>query len=453
MQIPKLSFKNLELSVLCLCGFLLNFSAFYPGFISPDTLSQYEQALNNSYDTWHPPVMAYTWHLLNKIYQGPQVMLAWQLAFLWISCYLFASSFKNSLWRILVFILFGIAPFIQNFSGWIVKDSLMGLSWLLATAIMFKTAFRPGKPGVFSSVAACVLIIYGTWMRYNAITALPPLCILWAWQTFRNKKPAIKLGISAALILVSYYGQHFFNNVIVKAGKTNTDIQIYFHDIAGVFVKSNKNFFPESMYANPDFDTAYIRSHYSPVNVTKLLWNEDQKRIINFDDHTTAELKKAWLNLIGKAPADYLELRWEIYLYFLTIKKEEPLQYYFPWIHPNNYGFQVEESFLYRKYYKYMQAKEHKVYFQVWFWILLNILLFPAVFLIRDRVIKLFFLCVVSSGFLYTLPQLVVSNTVRDFRYIYWSCLACTIAILALIAERGMAYGKRMPPPPMPPAT
>ena len=110
--------------------------------MSPDSLDQFGQALRGEYDDWHPPVMAFIWRLLNKIEEAPELMLAMQLLFLWLSCYLFSISIRSTIWRIFIFILFFTAPFIHNFAGWVLKDIVMAFSWLLALAILFNYSKR-----------------------------------------------------------------------------------------------------------------------------------------------------------------------------------------------------------------------------------------------------------------------------------------------------------------------
>jgi hypothetical protein len=435
---PKTLVSNIITLLLCITGFILCYNAFYPGFLSSDSMSQYEQSLSGKYNTWHPTIMAYTWHLLNYIHKGPQLMLILQLFFLWTSCFLMAITLKNWVLRIAIVLLFLFAPFIENFAGWVVKDTMMAFSWLLAASIMFYFLISGKKSGVFIAIVTSLLLLYGAWMRYNAIVALPPLCIAWAWMVFRNRKTIVKLFSAALLTIVIFLGQGFFDNVLLKSEKASTEFQIYFHDLAGLFVRYNKNYFPEALYHNPDFDTAYIRIHYNPIDVTVLLWNPDNKQIIRDIDgyNVNDELKKAWLHMLKKEPVLYFKHRLYIYEYFLTLKKKDNLQYHFAWVEPNPYGFKLKDNnSLYTYYAESMIGLDDKIYFQVWFWVLLNVLLFPLAFLLKNKVHRLYYLCIVSAGFLYTLPQFMVANTVRDFRYIYWSCLACILSILTIIAS------------------
>lgn len=445
MKITAFLENTMKPAAIGVFGFILSFAAFYPGFMSPDTLDQFNQALTGQYNTWHPPVMAYVWHLLNTFYKGPQVMLLLQLFFLWLSYYLVASSSRNPYWRLVVLLLF-MAPFVQNFAGWILKDTQMTFAWLLAASVIFKSVVTGRKLNIPVAIGTALLLLYGTWLRYNAIVALPPLCIAWAWVVFVNSKNVAKVGYAVGLFLVIFFGHNFFNDKILKASKANTDIQIYFHDIAGVYLKYGKNYFPTEIYANPDFDTTYIRAHYNQVDVTALLWNPDNKQVLPWGmPGINEKLQAQWLKMMKEEPGLYLKHRYDIYEYFLAFKREGPPQYYFAWMHPNEHGYVVAESFLYKAYALYMGGRENQLIFRVWFWVFLNVLLLPLVFVIRNKKYRLYYLAIVLSGFLYTLPQYMVANTVRDFRYIYWAVLACIIGMLVIGIDRVKSREVNMP--------
>src|SRR5690606_33171495 len=131
------------------------------------------------------------------------------------------------------------------------------------------TAKRP----IWLIIATSLLLLYGCWLRYNAIVALLPLSAAMVWTFWPDKKRKIKIIYSVVFVLVVFFGQPIFNKYILKAHVNYTESQIYFHDLAAVFVKTGDNVFPDYLYKNPQFDTAYIRSHYNPLDVTALLWN------------------------------------------------------------------------------------------------------------------------------------------------------------------------------------
>ena len=147
-------------------------------------------------------------------------------------------------------------------------------------------------------------------------------------------------------------------------------------------------------------------------------------------------MKNAWFKLLVKYPSLYIKHRLHIYKYFLALKKEKDLQYYYIWIHPNDYGLKVYETTLYKTFGNFISVQKDKIYFQTWFWVFLNVLLIPLFLLIRNRSYRILYLAAALSGFLYTAPQIVVANYITDFRYIYWSCFACIIAVIIFIADK-----------------
>lgn len=440
MRHTKFTVSNNLILFLCFVGFLLNYLTYFPGFMSPDSLDQFRQALRGQYDDWHPPVFAYVWRQLNKIEEGPELMLALHLIFLWLSCYLFSMSFRNAIWRIGIFLLFFLAPFIHNFSGWILKDVAMAFSWLLATSVIFHQIsknihYKNEKPRYAIAAIIGILLLYGCWLRYNAIVALLPLVIAFVWTFLPNKKKKTKIIYSIVFMLLVFFGQPAFNKLFLKANVNYTEAQIYFHDLSAIYIETGENVFPNSVYKNQQFDTTYIRTKYNPLDVTALLWNTDNKTLLYYNKELTNDLKNAWLKAIWNHSSVYIKHRCYIYYKFLALDKDINLTYYYIWIHPNDLDLKIYESTLYKKYATYISTQKEMFYFRTWFWIFLNIALLPLYFLVRNRSYRLLYTCVALSGFLYTAPQIIVANFIYDFRYIYWSCFACIVSVLILIAD------------------
>lgn len=425
---------------LCFLGFVINYVTYFPGFMSPDSFDQFGQAVRGQYDDWHPPVFAYVWRLINKINRGPELMLALHLFILWISCYLLSISLRNTIWRIGIVLLFFYAPFIHNFAGWVLKDVAMAFSWLLASVIIFYKASQNEensgkKTSIILAVLVGILLLYGCWLRYNAIVALLPLSIIFIWTFFINKSRKTKIIYSLAFVFIVMLGQPIFNKFFLKAHVNFTEAQIYFHDLVAIFKETGDDVFPATVYNNPQFDTTYIRSKYQPLDVTALLWNSDNITLLYYNKELTQDLKSAWFKAIKKYPGIYIKHRIYIYKHFLAYQKDAEINYYYMWMHPNDYGLKVYGSDLYNKFSNEMPKLKDKIYFKTWFWILLNVILIPLFFLIKNKRYRLLYLGISISGFLYTAPQIIVANYVKDFRYIYWSIFACLVAFLILIAD------------------
>src|SRR4030095_10931108 len=106
---------------LAITGFTLNLIAYYPGFMSPDSLEIYVQSIDHHYLDSHPPIMAALWSTFNNFYQSPLTMLVFQLGLFWSSFYLLATTWFSSR-RNQIFFFLGLllAPFIQNFVAYLI---------------------------------------------------------------------------------------------------------------------------------------------------------------------------------------------------------------------------------------------------------------------------------------------------------------------------------------------
>lgn len=429
---PKLLF--IVTLLLCAVGFTLNFCTYYPGFMSPDTVDQYGQSITGHFVSWHPPVMAFTWRLLNHIYQGPQLMLVLQLFFLWYSYYVFATTLHNFIGRIILFLIFFFAPFIQNFTGYVIKDSMMALSWLLAIALLFKYIRTGGRHRVFTIIFSGLLLLYGTWMRHNAATGLLPLCFAWVWILFGDKTRRIKIAAAIGLFIFIIAGEALFVSIVLKPLKGYPDTAVYMYDLTAEFMDTHHDVYPASFYKYNGFDTNYIKAHYDPACIDNLLWNTDNVKIRPTHRADIKALRRAWVYNILTSPEDYFNIRYNEWLYYLHIKQGNELQYFFPWIHPNPYGLKINESsILYKNYVDFMWAQKKMFYFKPLFWILLNVFLFAGIPILRNKMTRILYSGLVTSSLLYMLPLFFMIATDKDFRYIYWVCIACATALIILL--------------------
>jgi hypothetical protein len=435
MDIPKTN-RWIWTAIACAVCFIINLFAYLPGFLSPDSMDQYQQSFTHVYNDWHPLAMAVVWSLLDKLYQGPQLMLVFQLGCLWLSCYLLLRSVNNRFWKVAIWI-FAFTPFVQNFAGYIIKDSQMALSWLLAVSILFYCTVKHKKIPISAAVITALLLVYGCLVRPNALSGAVPLYILWAVLIVPDKK-LIAISLYTFLLLgITFSAQRYFsyrNFNVVRMYPAN---KLYIHDMAGIWIKTGDNVFPSELYAQPAFDTANIRSKYHPATYDMLWWNEHGVPALDLNnDAITAKMNDAWRVAITQHPFTYVSNRWEGLLYFLRIKKRSDEFYYcVPWIPENQYGLKVKGGPLYDAFIKTINLQKNMPYMRPWFWFILNILLVAGVFADLG-IYKRFYMGLVLSGLLYILPQFFISQTDTDFRYVYWNCIACALALIMLVASR-----------------
>src|SRR6476619_2374615 len=76
--------------VLAVFGFATIAFAYWPGVMIDDARWQYQQSVDNAYEDWHPPLMAWTWHYTMLLVPGPGPMLLLQIALYWVGIGLIA---------------------------------------------------------------------------------------------------------------------------------------------------------------------------------------------------------------------------------------------------------------------------------------------------------------------------------------------------------------------------
>ncbi len=432
--------KNIGFVIFCIAGLALNFFAYYPGFLSPDSLDQYQQAIGHNYHDWHPPAMALLWTVFNFIHKGTSSMLLMQLLCLWTSVFLLCRLNRHVWWKISI-VLFAFAPFVQNFCGYLVKDSQMALCWLVSFSIMAAPLLQQRRISTLEATTSALLLAYGEWVRPNALPGAIPLCLLWAWLfLLRTEKPkALKVIIAGACLCTAIVaGQWIISNVIAKPAKSYPENKLFLHDLTGIYVRTGENPFPPIVFANPDFDTSYLRTHYHPATFDGIWWNNDNLTILPApDEQITHDLFRAWKSAVTRHPIIYLQQRFEGFLYYLRVKnRREEFHYYFPWVHPNELGVVHHENMLTRMLQKPIKWQKDTFYMKPWFWFFLNVLLLFLSRAIRRRATRQLYNTLVWSAFLYQATSFLIFQTDTDFRYFYWNCIACFLAVAFLLNDR-----------------
>ncbi|MBN9379727.1 MAG: hypothetical protein J0H74_03115 [Chitinophagaceae bacterium] len=429
---------------VALAGFLFDVLAFYPGFMSPDTFDQYNQSLHFHYTDWHPPVMAAFWSLLNFIHRGPQLMFIFQLILLWSSFYFLASSWFSGRksFLLLLFVVF-LAPYVQNFAGYIIKDAQMALSWLLGVSIILYAGYGKRRMVWWEAALSLILIFYGFAVRINAFPGAIPLYFLWVRNMAGQRKTYVQYGWTICLLTTGMLLQAFLNTAVFKPEKTYPEYKALLFDIAGIQVATGKSYYPEFITRYKDFDSGYILQHYNTATFDNIWWNPEQKKLFpDLNKEKRALVIKSWKEAIVHHPGAYLRNRFDGFLCYLRIKKRPGVAffyYFYPLIYPNPnpYGFVFNKNILTRGSLRIFEYQRYMPYMEPWFWALLSVvLLFLITRLPGSSPVKVSCFCIVASAFLYLAPQFFIFQIDTDFRYFYWMCIANALPAALLLRDR-----------------
>ena len=295
----------------CLFLWALQIHAFHWGVITPDTVSQYGQALTGRYDDWHPPIMAWLWRQLIRFWPGSAPMLLLDCTFYWLGLALIAEGLRRSgrPRASLVVILIGALPIPFGQMGSILKDSLLAACLVLALGIM---AFRmlPVLPWTRPWRAACaLLLVFAAASRFNGVFAaasLLALCLApsqWEanWRRAAAATIAAAIALSAATVLI--------NHVLLQPERTRPMLSLINFDLAGITVRSGRNVYPAS--ARPP--APLLARCYSPAMMNPSYVDTACDRLEDRLGAATAPRRLSaialWLNAIRAEPVAYLRHR------------------------------------------------------------------------------------------------------------------------------------------------
>ncbi|MCA1605438.1 MAG: hypothetical protein LC775_08210, partial [Acidobacteria bacterium] len=156
--------------LICVAGFLLCIIVFYPGYMSPDPIRQLTEGRAWSFTDWHPPLMAALWGAIDRVIPGPFGMLLLHNAAFWGALAIFwRMTYQRPVWLGLCLVGLGFLPPVLALLSTIWKDVGLGVSLLLASALLY-TSWRTNRRGAL--LISIPLIFYGYAVRQNAAPAV-----------------------------------------------------------------------------------------------------------------------------------------------------------------------------------------------------------------------------------------------------------------------------------------
>ena len=147
-------------------GLAIILVTYWPGWVSPDSIYQLQQARSGVFTDWHPPLMAWVWRWLDLAWPGPQGMLVLQNALFWGGLALACGIWIQSAVGAAVVLLIGLSPACFSNLGTVWKDIQMGAALLAAFALLSK--YRMDKNRVALGGSALCLC-YACAVRHNGL--------------------------------------------------------------------------------------------------------------------------------------------------------------------------------------------------------------------------------------------------------------------------------------------
>lgn len=188
---------------IAVIGFAFVLHASYPGYPSPDSISQAEQALSGGYHDWHSPFVAVLWALLLGLKMDPTLFIAFNNLLIWAGTLGFALAMKRKFGPgALLLLLVPLLPGTVNFLGNAIVDVLL-VSWLMmgTCAAYFSRQDRfTEQTRVRLQIFANLCFAAAFLTRLNAIFALLPLLL------YTNARLGLRRNLAACMVFPSSVG-------------------------------------------------------------------------------------------------------------------------------------------------------------------------------------------------------------------------------------------------------
>lgn len=429
-QLPS---KKAVLKINVVLGFTLNTLIFYPGFMSPDSLNQFQQASANSYSDWHPPIMAWVWRQLNFVFVPPTGLLFFQMLLLWGSIYFLALEYVDSRFKPWILIMLPFAPSILSISGVIWKDVQMAFSLLAVFALNYVKRKR------IIFVITLLLVVYAISLRSNAILALPPLTILAVILVYKNFTRLKIIALSIVATIAIFTGSNFLVQVLTHPVKANLASVALQDDLAYFSLIKGDSLIPDVPLDHIK-ECATATPGGSPMYVVDVCLATLGNRDANSPKIYTERLRDVWFQNIKENPIQYLRFR----LYGFNVQLRAPgIAPRYIWndgIVENEFGFKALNSTftsITKSGVDYI-GKNFDFFFKPFFWAWLNVVTSILLFGMQSSRRRSLLLSFNFSGLTYLFSYFFVNAS--DYRYSYWTTIITIFVSLLAYYE----YGKNL---------
>ena len=414
---------------------------FYPGYMSPDSVSHLEQATGVSHLTdWHPPVMTRLWGVLIRVTGHISSMLIFQLMLLVAAMFTLSiivyRHTRNRAWALSTYMIL-LLPNIVNIAGVIWKDVQMAFSLTLAVLLIWfiiSSKKSLGRVAVYGIVGlALLLILYAGMLRHNALFAVLP--ILFVLPRLSTKRLPVWSGPASVIIgLVVTIGATAVINQ--PSEKTHPITAVQLDDIVHVANFDGEQHGRWSMYKKVH-DTC--RDKTKDIMNSYIICTTAAQREVLKNEHQG--VFNDWLSTIVRHPIRYASYRLATFSTFL-FPQPERMYIFQPGIEQNQIGAAVKNEYAVSGLAAYVKGGAQAnipLIFQPWLYLAVLVFIYYKSGRIREHTQRRFIRAVALSGLVYIMAYFPMVVAV-DYRYIYWSVFAAILSgLFTIILSRSKA--------------
>jgi hypothetical protein len=444
-----------SVAVVAALLFAANLFAGFPGVANDDSDSQYAQAVDQRFNDWHPPIMAWLWSTFRLLADGNGPMFCFHVACYWLGFGLIAAALNRAGRPLVAWGIIGVGlfpPFLMMNIN-ILKDVGLAVTFLAAFAALFWYRIADRRVPVAVVAISIVLLSYGALVRSNAVFGVVPLLAYlinpqWLGRPWR----VLVLSAPVAMLIVPVAG--LLNHNVLNATPLGIIRSLEIFDITGIaFYSGDVSVLgPGNSFTRQDVDGCYTPVHWdtlSPWGKCRFFWKrlavaqdlpevEDLAAMEAMEARPNPDLRKHWVASIFAHPLAYARHRLAHFsseIYFLDQPANSDVA---------AFGAPMGDEAGVAPDLAVLREPPYLMLYDVLktpaFWLVIGacLLVLLASASSRRRPAGLeAALALVMSGLLYTCAYLIV-GVATDLRYQFWSMIATfTALVISLSGLRG----------------
>lgn len=292
-------------AIPCMIVWLLCLLAFFPGAMTPDSLSHWRQIHTLEFSNWHP--VLYTWFMLGltEIWYSPAVVVIGQSI---IIALIFGYGMyslnryglhKRITWTITI--IFALSPINSGFVLMLWKDVLYSACLFLLTIVLFRIVLSKGEwlkrwPHLLLLASAMLGVLF---IRNNGlpIIILLGICLLISYRFYFKRIVFLLASVFAFFFLVTGPLYDFLDVVPANA---NEAMAIPTQQIAHVIASDGELTPEQQAYFNRILPIEQWKSLYYPYKTDSLKFAADFNTEVITSDNGT--FLKTWVAVVYQNP-------------------------------------------------------------------------------------------------------------------------------------------------------
>jgi hypothetical protein len=444
---------------ILILAWLFLFYIFYPGFMSYDSVVQYDMGRMLILSDDHPIFVALIWHLASYFSKPPAFMLALNLTLCFGSLHLLSRQVLNrrrlSLCLVLMVIFF---PPLLGMQGIIWKDIFMQNFVLLSVALMLFNQKQP-TPNFHICFYSLFALFLATLCRHNAIALAIPL----VFMNIQIMKPILNRKILATNFLWSIFVLFLFV-FINSVGTSLIATKKHFwqttmsYDIAGASFYKGKNLFYDGYQEIIHKETTLedIQKRYSPRDMLCLYLFPQFRPSCKFDpilDVSTNPfdlvlVRKNWTDVVVHHFPFYLKHRMGVIGHLMGFNSEPLWKPITDGIEETGleFTFKVNMNSIRTSFIKFIKNQSTHWYYRPYFYLFASLLIFLfSLRKLNKNHVKIQFpnlssdayllFCLNLSALLYTFSYFLATMS-PDYRYSSYLILMTTLSLGILFFQK-----------------